>query len=223
MGTSIPGWSASDCRNSMAADLDEVLYPSTSVRVYVGTLMYNVRNSVDGHPGCFGNIHKARCHGQDLMISNGGSAMSGERLVRALHLSLYRCYNLWQRCKKLRLGGSLARQQWGLGNEMDGPWQMGHKTPEEYARTVTEVSNASHRFDDNPIVATCGSSDRSMPIFGRRERIVADAAFDSLDLVSATPTTNPIDDDFIRLGVVAVGRTRIVVHRDSDPRTNLSC
>ena len=147
MGTSIPGWSAPDCRNSMAADLDEVLYPCTSVRVYVGTLMYNVRNSVDGHPGCFGNIHKARCHGQDLMISNGGSAMSGERLVRALHLSLYRCYNLWQRCKKLRLGGSLARQQWGLGNEMDGPWQMGHKTPEEYARTVTEVSNASHRFD----------------------------------------------------------------------------
>ncbi|ALD68741.1 hypothetical protein HMPREF2925_03595 [Propionibacterium sp. HMSC075A12] len=73
---------------------------------------------------------------------------------------------------------------------MDGPWQMGHKTPEEYARTVTEVSNASHRFDDNPIVATCGSSDRSMPIFGRRERIVADVAFDSLDLVSATPTTN---------------------------------
>lgn len=83
MGTSIPGWSAPDCRNSMAADLDEVLYPCTSVRVYVGTLMYNVRNSVDGHPGCFGNIHKARCHGQDLMISNGGSAMSGERLVRA--------------------------------------------------------------------------------------------------------------------------------------------
>ncbi|GAE72915.1 hypothetical protein JCM18916_2382 [Cutibacterium acnes JCM 18916] len=26
MGTSIPGWSAPDCRNSMAADLDEVLY-----------------------------------------------------------------------------------------------------------------------------------------------------------------------------------------------------
>ncbi|MCW5106514.1 alpha-L-arabinofuranosidase [Cutibacterium acnes P07A] len=100
---------------------------------------------------------------------------------------------------------------------------MGHKTPEEYARAVTEVANTFHRFDDNPIVATCGSSGRSMPIFGRRERVVADAAFDSLDLVSATPTTNPIDDDFIRLGVVAVGRTRIVVHRDSDPRTNLSC
>ena len=105
MGTSIPGWSASDCRNSMAADLDEVLYPSTSVRVYVGILMYNVRNSVDGHPGCFGNIHKARCHGQDLMIFSGGSAMSGERRVkRALHLSLYRCYNLWQRCTEATAG-----------------------------------------------------------------------------------------------------------------------
>ena len=105
MGTSIPGWSAPDCRNSMAADLDEVLYPCTSVRVYVGTLMYNVRNSVDGHPGCFGNIHKARCHGQGLMIFSGGSAMSGERRVkRALHLSLYRCYNLWQRCTEAMAG-----------------------------------------------------------------------------------------------------------------------
>lgn len=77
MGTSIPGWSASDCRNSMAADLDEVLYPSTSVRVYVGTLMYNVRNSVDGHPGCFGNIHKARSWPGSYDLQRGFSNVRG--------------------------------------------------------------------------------------------------------------------------------------------------
>jgi len=27
---------------------------------------------------------------------------------------------------------------WGIGNEVDGPWQMGMKTPEEYARAFTE-------------------------------------------------------------------------------------
>jgi len=121
------------------------------------------------------------------------------------------------------LGGSLARQQWGLGNEMDGPWQMGHKTPEEYARAVTEVANTFHRFDDNPIVATCGSSGRSMPIFGRRERVRRRCRIRQPGPGVGHAYYEPIDDGLIRLGVVAVGRTRIVVHRDSDPRTNLSC
>jgi alpha-L-arabinofuranosidase len=29
---------------------------------------------------------------------------------------------------------------WGVGNEVDGPWQIGYKTPEEYARAYTEYA-----------------------------------------------------------------------------------
>lgn len=29
---------------------------------------------------------------------------------------------------------------WGIGNEVDGPWQIGFKTPEEYARAYTEYA-----------------------------------------------------------------------------------
>ena len=29
---------------------------------------------------------------------------------------------------------------WGIGNEVDGPWQIGYKTPAEYARTYLEVA-----------------------------------------------------------------------------------
>ena len=29
---------------------------------------------------------------------------------------------------------------WGIGNEVDGPWQIGYKTPEEYARAYTEYA-----------------------------------------------------------------------------------
>ncbi len=29
---------------------------------------------------------------------------------------------------------------WCLGNEMDGPWQMGHKTASEYGRIAAETS-----------------------------------------------------------------------------------
>ena len=31
---------------------------------------------------------------------------------------------------------------WCLGNEMDGPWQTGHKTATEYARLATETARA---------------------------------------------------------------------------------
>ena len=31
---------------------------------------------------------------------------------------------------------------WCLGNEMDGPWQMGHKTAYEYGRTAAETSQS---------------------------------------------------------------------------------
>lgn len=36
---------------------------------------------------------------------------------------------------------------WGVGNEVDGPWQMGMKTPEEYARALTEYAKLMKMTD----------------------------------------------------------------------------
>jgi alpha-N-arabinofuranosidase len=36
---------------------------------------------------------------------------------------------------------------WGIGNEVDGPWQIGFKTPDEYARSVTEFGKAMKWVD----------------------------------------------------------------------------
>jgi len=36
---------------------------------------------------------------------------------------------------------------WGIGNEVDGPWQMGMKTPEEYARAFTEYGKLMRMVD----------------------------------------------------------------------------
>jgi alpha-L-arabinofuranosidase len=36
---------------------------------------------------------------------------------------------------------------WGIGNEVDGPWQIGYKTPQEYARAITEFSKVMKRVD----------------------------------------------------------------------------
>jgi alpha-N-arabinofuranosidase len=84
---------------------------------------------------------------------------------------------------------------WCLGNEMDGPWQMGHKTPEEYARLAEETAKAMRRFDDTLELVACGSSNRGMPTFGTWERIVLERAFDQVDHISAHAYYEPIDGD----------------------------
>jgi alpha-N-arabinofuranosidase len=99
---------------------------------------------------------------------------------------------------------------WCLGNEMDGPWQMGHKTPAEYARLVAEVANAFHRFDENLSLVACGSSNRAMPTFGEWERVVLDAALENVDLISAHAYYEPVDGDVVSFAACAEDMDRYI-------------
>jgi alpha-N-arabinofuranosidase len=73
---------------------------------------------------------------------------------------------------------------WCLGNEMDGPWQIGHKTAEEYGRLVQETAKAVRRVDPSVQLVACGSSHRRMPTFGSWESTVLEHAYDEVDLIS---------------------------------------
>ncbi|WP_022910109.1 alpha-N-arabinofuranosidase [Aestuariimicrobium kwangyangense] len=84
---------------------------------------------------------------------------------------------------------------WCLGNEMDGPWQIGHKTPQEYGRLAQEVGNAFKRYDESLELVACGSSSHAMPTFGEWERVVLEACFDHVDHISAHAYYEPIDGD----------------------------
>jgi len=84
---------------------------------------------------------------------------------------------------------------WCLGNEMDGPWQMGHKTPEEYARLAEETARAMKRYDGDLELVACGSSNSGMPTFGTWERIVLDRCFEHVDHISAHAYYEPHDGD----------------------------
>ncbi len=48
---------------------------------------------------------------------------------------------------------------WGIGNEVDGPWQIGHKTAAEYARAYTEFANAMKMVDPTIQLVAAGTSD----------------------------------------------------------------
>lgn len=74
---------------------------------------------------------------------------------------------------------------WCLGNEMDGPWQIGHKTAEEYARLANETANAMRMVDPDLELVVCGSSSSGMPTFGTWEATVLAETYDKVDLISA--------------------------------------
>src|SRR5699024_11134257 len=58
---------------------------------------------------------------------------------------------------------------WCLGNEMDGPWQIGHKTADEYGRLAEETAKAMKLIDESIEFVLCGSSNSHMPTFGEWE------------------------------------------------------
>lgn len=73
---------------------------------------------------------------------------------------------------------------WCLGNEMDGPWQMGAKTALEYGRNALEASKLMKWTDSSIETVLCGSSSRQMNTFGDWEATTLDIAYDSIDYVS---------------------------------------
>jgi alpha-N-arabinofuranosidase len=73
---------------------------------------------------------------------------------------------------------------WCLGNEMDGPWQIGHKTAEEYGRLAAETARAMRQVDPTIELVACGSSNARMPTFGAWEATVLDHTYDDVDYIS---------------------------------------
>jgi alpha-N-arabinofuranosidase len=73
---------------------------------------------------------------------------------------------------------------WCLGNEMDGPWQIGHKTAEQYGLLAATTGRAMRRVDPSIELVVCGSSHVRMPTFGRWERTVLEETYDIVDYVS---------------------------------------
>lgn len=73
---------------------------------------------------------------------------------------------------------------WCLGNEMDGPWQIGHKTADEYGRLACETAKVMKWIDPAIELVVCGSSGRGMPTFPVWEATVLDHTYEYVDYIS---------------------------------------
>ena len=75
-------------------------------------------------------------------------------------------------------------KHWCLGNELDGPWQIGHKTADEYGRLANEVAKTLRAFDKSLQLIVCGSSNSDMKTYPEWERIVLEHTYEAVDYIS---------------------------------------
>lgn len=75
-------------------------------------------------------------------------------------------------------------RMWCLGNEMDGPWQVGHMSADDYGKLAARTASAMKMNDPSLELVVCGSSSSSMPTFGEWERVVLEHTYNHVDFIS---------------------------------------
>ena len=122
---------------------------------------------------------------------------------------------------------------WCLGNEMDGPWQLGHSTAAAYGALASITAKAMRRLDPRIELVVCGSSSAQMPTFGAWERTVLEQTYDDVDFISCHAyyeekngdlgsfLASAVDMDHFIETVVAVA-DEVKAERGSDKTINIS-
>lgn len=77
-----------------------------------------------------------------------------------------------------------AVRMWCLGNEPDGPWQLGHKTALEYGRLAAETARGFRQFDPNLQLVVAGHTAPWLPSSTDWDRIVFDETVEFADYVA---------------------------------------
>ena len=77
-----------------------------------------------------------------------------------------------------------AVRYWCLGNEMDGPWQIGQLQAREYGRKARDVARQMRVIDRGLQLIACGSSGTNMPQYLVWDREVLEECFDQVDGIS---------------------------------------
>ena len=70
---------------------------------------------------------------------------------------------------------------WCVGNEMDGPWQIGHLEAAEYGRKALEAAKMMTWQDPSIKTVLCGSSNDKMPTYPEWDRVALEIAWEKID------------------------------------------
>ncbi len=75
-------------------------------------------------------------------------------------------------------------ERWCLGNEMDGPWQIGQMSATEYGLKAADAARQMHYVDPSLKLIACGSSGPFMPTYLEWDREVLEQCYDYVDGLS---------------------------------------
>jgi alpha-N-arabinofuranosidase len=73
---------------------------------------------------------------------------------------------------------------WCLGNEMDGPWQLGHMSAQQYGLKARDAALQMRIVDPSIRLIACGSSEVTMPTYLEWDRQVLEESYDDVDAIS---------------------------------------
>jgi len=73
---------------------------------------------------------------------------------------------------------------WCVGNEMDGPWQIGHLDAVEYGKKALEAAKMMKWQDPTIKTVLCGSSNDRMPTYPEWDRTALEIAWEAMDFHS---------------------------------------
>jgi alpha-N-arabinofuranosidase len=77
-----------------------------------------------------------------------------------------------------------AVKYWCMGNEMDGPWQMGHMPAREYGRKARDSARQIRIVDPTTQLIACGSSNTILPTYLVWDREVLEECYDQVHGIS---------------------------------------
>lgn len=88
---------------------------------------------------------------------------------------------------------------WCIGNEMDGPWQIGHLDADDYGKKALEAAKIMKWTDESIKLVVCGSATTSMPTYPAWDRTVLEHTYDLVDYISVHRYYENFgnDDDFL--------------------------
>jgi alpha-N-arabinofuranosidase len=73
---------------------------------------------------------------------------------------------------------------WCLGNEMDGPWQLGHTFAKQYGIKAQDASLQMRTVDSSIKLIACGSSEVTTPTYLEWDRQTLEECYDDVDAIS---------------------------------------
>ncbi|HEX5463029.1 MAG TPA: alpha-N-arabinofuranosidase [Steroidobacteraceae bacterium] len=75
-------------------------------------------------------------------------------------------------------------RHWCLGNEMDGPWQIGHSTAQAYGYKAADAARQMRAVDPTVYLTASGSSNTDLPTYLQWDREVLEQCYELVDGLS---------------------------------------